>query len=124
MAAKEKINLLEVIPCRSEHITAEREGEIIVLSFPRFKYPWMQRFLVPKGMSKELHVKLEEHGTAVWELIDGKRNVREIIEKLADHFQNEEGYESRVSAYLSQMQKDGFIKLVIPVVYRNLLLFI
>lgn len=97
MAAKEKINLLEVIPCRSEHITAEREGETIVLSFPRFKYPWMQRFLVPKGMSKELHVKLEEHGTAVWELIDGKRNVREIIEKLADHFQNEEGYESRVS---------------------------
>lgn len=86
MAAKEKINLLEVIPCRSEHITAEREGETIVLSFPRFKYPWMQRFLVPKGMSKELHVKLEEHGTAVWELIDGKRNVREIIEKLADHF--------------------------------------
>ena len=84
----------------------------------------MQRFLVPKGMSKELHVKLEEHGTAVWELIDGKRNVREIIEKLADHFQYEEGYESRVSAYLSQMQKDGFIKLVIPVVYRNLLLFI
>lgn len=41
MAAKEKINLLEVIPCRSEHITAEREGETIVLSFPRFKYPWM-----------------------------------------------------------------------------------
>ena len=116
MAAKEKINLLEVIPCRSELITAEREGETIVLSFPRFKYPWMQRFLVPKGMSKELHVKLEEHGTAVWELIDGKRNVREIIEKLADHFQYEEGYESRVSAYLSQMQKDGFIKLVIPVV--------
>ena len=107
MAAKEKINLLEVIPCRSEHITAEREGETIVLSFPRFKYPWMQRFLVPKGMSKEL-----------------QRNVREIIEKLADHFQYEEGYESRVSAYLSQMQKDGFIKLVIPVVYRNLLLFI
>ena len=111
MAAKEKTNLLEVIPCRSEHITAEREGETIVLSFPRFKYPWMQRFLVPAGMSKELHVRLEEHGTAVWELIDGKRTVREIIGELADHFPNEAGYESRVSAYLSQMQKDGFIKL-------------
>ena len=37
MAGKEKTNLLEVIPCRSEHITAEREGETIVLSFPRFK---------------------------------------------------------------------------------------
>ena len=43
MAAKEKLNLLDVIPCRSEHITVEREGETIVLSFPRFKYTWMQR---------------------------------------------------------------------------------
>lgn len=113
MVAKEKINLLDVIPCRSEHITAKREGEAIVLSFPRFKYEWMQRFFVPKGMSKELSVHLEEHGMAVWELIDGKRTVREIIEKLADHFGEEAGYESRISAYLSQLQKDGFIRLTI-----------
>ena len=104
MAAKEKINLLDVIPCRSEHITVEREGETIVLSFPRFKYTWMQRFLV----------HLEEHGTVVWELIDGKQTVREIIEKLAVHFQNEAGYESRVSTYLYQLQKDGFIKFHFP----------
>ena len=51
----------------------------------------MQRFLVPKGMSKELHVKLEEHGTAVWELIDGKRNVREIMKNSQTTFKNEEG---------------------------------
>ena len=101
MATKEKINLLEVIPCRNEHIKAEQEGETIVLSFPRFKRSWMSRYLLPKGMS------------AVWELIDGKRNVREIIEKLADHFQYEAGYESRVSTYLSQLQKDGFIKWII-----------
>ena len=31
MAAKEKTNLLEVIPCRSEHITAEREGDCALL---------------------------------------------------------------------------------------------
>lgn len=31
MATKEKINLLEVIPCRNEHIKAEQEGETIVL---------------------------------------------------------------------------------------------
>ena len=101
MATKEKINLLEVIPCRNEHIKAEQEGETIVLSFPRFKRSWMSR------------VRLEEHGTAVWNLIDGQRTVREIIEKLADHFQHEAGYESRVSTYLSQLQKDGFIKWII-----------
>ena len=37
MAAKEKINLLDVIPCRSEQITVERVGETIELSFPRLK---------------------------------------------------------------------------------------
>lgn len=52
MATKEKINLLEVIPCRNEHIKAEREGETIVLSFPRFKRSWMSRYLLPKGMSR------------------------------------------------------------------------
>lgn len=54
MATKEKINLLEVIPCRNEHIKAEQEGETIVLSFPRFKRSWMSRYLLPKGMSKDI----------------------------------------------------------------------
>lgn len=58
MATKEKINLLEVIPCRNEHIKAEQEGETIVLSFPRFKRSWMSRYLLPKGMSKDIHVRL------------------------------------------------------------------
>lgn len=71
MAAKEKINLLEIVPCRSEHITAKKEGETIVLSFPRFKSAWMQRFLIPKGMSKELHVELEAHGTVCGNSLTG-----------------------------------------------------
>lgn len=108
---RKKINLLDTVPCRSSHITTAREGEEIVLSFPRFKRAWMNRWLLPKGMSKELHVRLEEHGTAVWTLIDGQQTVREIIEKLADHFDNEAGYESRICTYLLQLQKDGFIQL-------------
>lgn len=45
MAAKEKINLLEVIPFRSAHITTKKESDgTIVIAFPRFKYEWMQRF--------------------------------------------------------------------------------
>lgn len=80
---------------------------------PRFKYEWMRRFLLPKGMSPDIHVRLEEHGTAVWELIDGKRTVRQIIEELAEHFDHEENYESRITAYITQLQKDGFVKLAV-----------
>lgn len=110
MADKEKINLLEVIPCRAAHISTMKEGEEVILSFPRFKKGWMNRYLLPKGMKKEICVRLEGHGTAVWEMIDGKRSVREIIEELAEHFQNEPEYESRVTHYLMQLHKDGFIK--------------
>ena len=52
MATKEKINLLEVIPCRNEHIKAEQEGETIVLSFPRFKRSWMSRYYCRKECPK------------------------------------------------------------------------
>lgn len=110
---KEKINLLDVIPFRSENITAEKGSDgTVTIAFPRFKYEWMRRFLLPKGMSTDIHVRLEDHGTAVWELIDGKRTVRRIIEELAEHFNYEENYESRITAYITQLQKDGFVKLV------------
>lgn len=108
-----KVSLLDAVPVRCGHITTEWEGECIVLAYPRFKYQWMRRFLLPKGMSPDIHVTLEEHGTAVWNLIDGKHTVREIISQLSGHFGNEEHYESRVTAYVMQLRKDGFIQLTI-----------
>lgn len=107
-----KISLLDAVPVRCGHITTEWEGECAVLAYPRFKYEWMRRFLLPKGMSPDIHVKLEEHGTAVWALIDGQRTVREIVALLADHFEGEENYGSRVSTYVMQLQKDGFLQLM------------
>ena len=110
MAAKEKINLLDVIPCRSEHITVEREGETIVLSFPRFKYTWMQRFLVPKGMSKELHVHLEEHGTVVWELIDGKQTCIYLSLSVTERRFYKISFPHRVTQCLTESSLYGKIK--------------
>lgn len=107
-----KINLLDTVPVRSERVITEWEGEYAVLAFPRFKRVWMQRWLFPRGKSSYLRVQLEEHGTAVWQLIDGKRTVREIVALLSEHFAGDESYASRVATYLMRMQKDGFIKLV------------
>lgn len=110
---KGKINLLEVVPVQCGHITTEWEGECAVLAFPRFKYEWMRRFLLPKGMSPDIHVRLEEHGSAVWRLIDGQRTVQEIISLLAERFKDEENYPSRIATYVMQLQKDGLIQLKI-----------
>ena len=58
-----------------------------------------------------VHIELEEHGSAVWKLIDGERTVGEIITLLAEHFEHASGYEARVSTYIMRMQKDGLIVL-------------
>ena len=107
-----KVSLLDAIPVRCDHILTEWEGDYAVISYPRFKYEWMRRLLLPKSMSPDIHVRLEEHGSAVWRLIDGRRTVREIISLLAVHFQSDENYASRVTTYVMQLQKDGFINRV------------
>lgn len=114
MSKKEKTNLFDVIPFISEHITTEKEGELSVIAFPRFRSKFMQKYFVPKNKSKIIRVRLEEHGTAVWDLIDGKRTVRDIVVALSEHFDNEENYEYRITTYLAQLQKNGFVKYKMP----------
>ena len=58
-------------------------------------------------------------GTAVWSLIDGRRNVAEILALLAAHFEGDENYESRVATYLMQLQRDGFIRFLAPLQHRG-----
>jgi len=107
---KAKRNLFDLVPVISEHITTEKEGELSVITFPRFRSKFMQKYFVPKNKSAVIRIRLEEHGTAVWDLIDGKRTVKEIAEALAEHFQHEKNYEYRVAAYFSQLYRQGFVK--------------
>lgn len=113
-AHKGKISILDAIPVRCNHISTEWEGDCAVVAYPRFKYEWMRRLLLPKSMSPDIHIRLEEHGSAVWNLIDGARTVGEIVSLLALHFNEEDNYESRIATYIMQLQKDGLIKLKAP----------
>jgi hypothetical protein len=105
-----KKNLFDLVPIISEHITTENEGKLSVITFPRFRSKFMQKYFVPKHKSATIRIRLDEHGTAVWNLIDGKRTVREIAETLIEHFHHEENYEYRIAVYFSQLYKQGFVK--------------
>jgi len=105
-----KQNLFDLVPFVSEHITTEKEGELSVIAFPRFRSKFMQKYFVPKNKSAIIRVRLEEHGTAVWDLIDGKRTIKEITEILSERFNHEENYEYRIAAYFSQLYRQGFVK--------------
>ncbi|GHV55729.1 hypothetical protein FACS1894182_00640 [Bacteroidia bacterium] len=108
---KKEINLFDLVPVISEHITTEKEGELSVIAFPRFRSKFMQKYLVPKNKPAIIRIRLEEHGTAVWDLMDGLRTIREIAEALVEHFNHEANYEYRITTYLQQLHKQGFIRL-------------
>ena len=108
--SKNKINLFDLVPVISDHITTEKEGELSVIAFPRFRSKFMQKYFVPKNKPAIIRVRLEKHGTAVWDLIDGRRTVIEIANVLAAHFNYEENYEYRIATYISELQRQGFIK--------------
>jgi hypothetical protein len=105
-----KVNLFDLVFVISDHIITEKEGELSVIAFPRFRSKFMQKYFVPKNKPAVIRVRLEEHGTAVWDLIDGQRTVKEIADALAAHFNYEENYEYRVAAYFEQLQKQGFVR--------------
>jgi len=105
-----KQNLFDLVPFVSEHITTEKEGELSVIAFPRFRSKFMQKYFIPKNKSATIRVRLEEHGTAVWDLIDGKRTIKEIAETLSERFNHEENYEYRIAVYFSQLYRQGFVK--------------
>ena len=48
----------------------------------------------------------------MWRLVDGRRTVGEIIGLLEPHFGADKNYASRVAAYIVQLQRDGFIRLL------------
>jgi hypothetical protein len=107
-------NLFELVPCIDEHITTENEGELSIITFPRFRSKFMRKYFIPKNKSSMIRIRLEEHGTAVWNLIDGTRTVSDIVNILAEHFDDEKNYEYRITTYILQLRKQGFIKLVAP----------
>jgi len=104
-----KQNLFDLIPAIGKHITTENEGELSVITFPRFKNKFMQKYFVPGNKSAIIRIRLDEHGTAVWNLIDGNRTIKEITELLAEHFQHEENYEYRIAEFMLQLYKQGFV---------------
>lgn len=113
MAVEGKINILDAIPVCAEQVVTKWVGECATLTYPRFKRSWMRKLFLPRGMSPDIRVQLEEQGSAVWRLIDGRRTVGEIVGLLAEFHHEDEQYDARIVTYLMQLRKDGFIQLVV-----------
>ena len=108
---------LVCVPVRNADVEAHRsENGEVLLSYPATVRPWLGRFL--KGLGQSAYQKytkrlqLDALGSEVWELLDGKRSVRQIIRCFREKHQlHPKEAEVSVSQFLRELGKRGIIGL-------------
>jgi len=90
-------------------------GEVL-LTYPVRIRPWIANLIrrfgwgLKRVQSKKLH--LDELGTAAWDLMDGRRSVRQIIQRFAKRYQlHPKEAEVAVTRFLRELGKRGLIGL-------------
>ena len=106
---------LDCIPVKNSQIKENRlkTGEVLI-TYPINIRPWIAAIGKAIGKSSvrqyEKKIHLDELGTAVWDLMDGKRPVRRIISKFAAKYRiHEKESEVSVTNFLKMLGKRGLI---------------
>jgi len=106
------VNLLDLIPKKILEDEQSEDGNVTVLK-PKFKNMLMFKYVIPKLKSPFYKVKLDEFGSYVWKLMDGKLTIEEIGRKLQENFNEDiEPVYERLSIFIQSLQRYRFIKYV------------
>lgn len=108
-----EVNLLELIPSRTGDFEEGEDGFVVLLA-PRFRNRILRRLIEARisPQRRNFRIKLDDIGSAVWHLCDGKKTVREIafvlIERFGERIENQ-CYE-RLGLFFQQLERGHFIQ--------------
>ena len=108
---------LGLTPVKSSGLKEERLASGVVrLTYPLAVKPWtaalMRRFSRQEPAAMTGRLELDEMGTAVWDLIDGRRAVRRIAELFAETYQvHPREAEVSVTRFLRDLGRRGLVGL-------------
>lgn len=109
---KQPENYLTKIPFRNISEFNEEGGKIVLL-IPRFKHITFLNWFIPQSKSKYFKIHLDDLGSQVWHLLDGKRTVHDVCTHLKEYLINSEKpstqVEERVTKFLSNLYRNNFI---------------
>ena len=100
---------LDLYPVRQFQYETASDGEITVL----VPHPenWLTKKILPKPKNPAQRIHLDELGSFVWKLCDGKYSVREISENLQEKFKGRaNSVHERTVLFVQQMYQQNFIK--------------
>lgn len=107
---KNKENYLEKIPQKNPKINWSVNGEGVTLEIEnRGAFNRIAQKLFKKPKISYIH--LDEMGSFIWPLIDGKTDIIALGEKVKEHFGDKaEPLYERLSKYIKILESYGFIK--------------
>jgi len=108
---------LKCRPAKSLHITESRleTGEVF-LEYPLTVRPWLAAVAKRLGKSRDVvqikKLQLDAMGTAVWDLVDGHRSVRRIVQIFAEtHRLDNKEAEVAVTSFIRELGQRGLLGL-------------
>lgn len=105
-------NFLDKIPFHKEGLgfTTDDNGNVTLEMENKGAVNRIAQFLIRKPKVSYIH--LEEFGSFIWPLIDGKKNIHEIGELVQEHFGEKANplYE-RLATYFQVLERYGFVEL-------------
>lgn len=108
------LNLLELRPLRSVDWEATEDGRVVLL-VPKFRHPFLVKWLMPLLAKPYLRVKLDVHGSFMWSLCDGTTRVREMGERLKQKFGDEvEPVYDRMGKFLRKLEREECVVIEEP----------
>jgi hypothetical protein len=106
-------NLLDFVPVRTcEWAKQDKNKELVRILKPRFDTKFGEKLGKKMKLKETYNINLDEYGTAVWRLIDGKLTVRDIGEMLETQFgQSVQPLYPRLAAFLRILESNNTIEL-------------
>lgn len=105
-------NFLEKIPAHKQELnwSQEQDGKVTLEMENKGAVNRIAQFVLKKPKISYIH--LEEFGSFIWPLIDGKRDISAIGELVREHFGDKaEPLYPRLSQYFKILESNGFISL-------------
>lgn len=103
------VNTLDLTPIRL-YSEEESNDDLVTVIIPKFKNKLAVKYISPKLKSDHFKIKLDKFGSAVWQMINGKIKVDQIIKNLKKKFGDDiEQEHERTTKFIFQLYEQGFI---------------
>lgn len=100
-AILKKANYLNLTPMRLLQDEVGEDNKVALL-FPKFEGKLTKKYIAPMLKSPYIRMRLDEFGSAVWLVIDGKKKVQEIADELVQQFGDKiQPVEQRLTKFLT-----------------------